>query len=92
MDLPTERIDRLKKNSQSLIAWLKETGIAYDDALPVLATTVGMIIRQQCAGLPAEVREAHLWQGVNIAHGFVTATALNMPQEAGELLKEPTKQ
>ena len=88
MDIPNERIATLKKHTQLLIEWMKETGIKYDEALPVLTTTVGMIIRQQCQGLPAEVREAHLMQGIEIAHGFVLATALNMPQQAADLLRQ----
>jgi hypothetical protein len=88
IEIQTERIATLKKQTDLLIDWLREQGIKYDNAMPVLGMTIGMILRLQCRGVPPEVRDAHLMQGVDIAYGFVLAAAFEMPQQAADLLKE----
>jgi hypothetical protein len=84
-----ERVATLAKNSNLLIDWLREQGIKYDDAMPILAVTIGTILKIQCRGVPKDVHDSHLMQGIEIAHGMILASAFEMPQQAADLLKEP---
>jgi hypothetical protein len=87
IEIQNERLATLKKQTDLLIDWLREQGIKYDDAMPVLAVTIGTILKLQCRGIPKDVHDAHLMQGVEIAHGMMMAAAFNMPRQALDLLK-----
>jgi len=60
-----------KKHSAALIEWLKESNIPFADAMPVLAITIGTILKHQAEGTPDE----HLERGYQIACGMIRAAA-----------------
>ena len=64
----------LDQKSKALIEWLKHE-ISIDEAVPILAVSLGTILRAQAAGAPP----AHLEEGVDIACAMVRVAAFNKP-------------
>jgi hypothetical protein len=71
-----------KQQAMKLAGWLQEQGISFDDAMPVLAMTMGLILGKQAQGRP----EAVIDEGVDIATAMVRVAAYFEAQQ------KPTRQ
>ena len=60
-----------KERSAALVEWLRKSDIPFDEAMPVLAVAIGIILKQQSEGTPGE----HLERGYQIACGMIRAAA-----------------
>jgi hypothetical protein len=60
-----------KTQALMLAGWLQEQGIGFDDAMPVLAMTMGLILGKQAQGKPTTVVD----EGVEIATAMVRVAA-----------------
>ncbi len=77
------RVAELQRKSHMLVDWLGATGIPFDEALPILAVTIGTILKQQMRGVPTDKYKDHLNEGIEIAHAMIVAAALLGPGSEG---------
>jgi hypothetical protein len=79
-----------KKIALELADWLKAKGIDFDDAAPILAMTIGLIIGQQAKGTSVPQVE----KGCDIMHQMIRVAALftamkDNEEEAAKETKRP---
>ena len=58
-----------------LTDWLKAEGIDFEDAPPVLAMVMGVILGRQCSHVPRDKLDEHLNEGIAIVSAMINVSA-----------------
>jgi argininosuccinate lyase len=69
-----------KARALKLADWLKAEGVDFDDAAPILAMTLGLIIGKQAQGAPEE----HVDKGVEIMSEMIRVAAIFEAKAKGQ--------
>lgn len=64
-----------KNHALALADWIKERGIDFEDAAPILAMTAGLIIGKQASVSPRERLASRIEEGVDIISAMIQVAA-----------------
>ena len=75
LEVTAEYRERILMRSQVLVDWMKANNMDTNDAIPILAFTVGVTLKLISNEAPEFERAEYLEEGIEIACGFVRAGA-----------------